>query len=167
MSSMMPWEPSRDIVSLRDMMDRLFEDAFVTPRGALTTSGRGDLALDMYETKDDVVVKAALPGVKPDDVDITITGDTLTIRGEMQQENEDEEGNYIRRERRYGEFVRSITLPNGLQVDKAEASFDNGVLTLKIPKSEQAKPKRIQVKPKEEGPSQRSGESQRSGGKQA
>jgi len=144
---MMPWEPSHDIVSLRDMMDRLFEDAFVTPRGALTTRG-GELALDMYETKDDVVVRTALPGVKPEDVDITITGDTLTIRGETQQQDEDKEGNYLRRERSYGEFVRSITLPSGLQVDKADASFNNGELTLKIPKSEQAKPKSIKVKPK-------------------
>jgi HSP20 family protein len=166
MSSMTPWEPSRDIISLRDMMDRLFEDAFVTPRGVMTTRAGGELALDMYETKDDVVVKAALPGVKPEDVDITITGDTLTIRGETEQENEDKQGNYLRRERRYGEFVRAITLPSGLQIDKADASFDNGELTLKIPKSEQVKPKSIKVKPKEQGQSQSMGESQRSGGKQ-
>jgi HSP20 family protein len=165
MSSMMPWEPSRDIVSLRDMMDRLFEDAFITPRGAITTRGGSELALDMYETNDAVVVKAALPGVKPEDVDITITGDTLTIRGETEQEKEDKEGNYLRRERRYGEYVRSITLPSGLQIDKADASFDNGELTLRIPKSEQARPKSIKVKPKEQGQSQRVGESQRSGGK--
>ncbi len=151
MSSMMPWQPSRDIVSLRDMMDRLFEDAFVTPHGGMTTRGGGELALDMYETKDVVVVMTALPGVKPEDVDITITGDTLTIRGETQQEDEDKEGSYIRRERRHGEFVRSIALPSGLQVDKADASFNNGELTLKIPKSEQAKPKSIKVKPKEQG----------------
>ncbi len=165
MSSMMPWEPSRDIVSLRDMMDRLFEDAFVTPRGVVTLRG-GELALDMYETKDAVLVKTALPGVKPEDVDISVTGDTLTIRGETQQEEENKEGNYIRRERRYGEFARTVTLPSGLQVDKAEASFDNGMLTLKIPKSEQAKPKSIKVKPKEQGQAQQA-ESQRTGAKQS
>lgn len=165
--SMMRWEPSRDIVSLRDMMDRLFEDAFVTPRGGMTMHGLGELALDMYETNDAVVVKTALPGVKPEDVDITITGDTLAIRGETRQEDENKEGNYLRRERRYGEFARSITLPSGLQVDRADASFDNGMLTLKIPKSEQAKPKSIKVKPKEEAQSARAGESQRSGGKQS
>jgi len=164
---MTPWEPSRDIISLRDMMDRIFEDAFVTPRGIITTRGGRELVLDMYETKDDVVVKAALPGVKPEDVDITITGDTLTIRGETEQENEEKEGSYLRRERRYGEFVRNITLPSGLQIDKAEASFDNGELTLKIPKSEEVKPKSIKVKPKEQGQSQPMGESQRSGAKQS
>lgn len=159
MSSMMRWEPSRDIVSLRDMMDRLFEDAFVTSRGIIPFSG-ADLAVDMYETKDDVVVKTALPGVKPEDVDITITGDTLTIRGETKEEseeNENEQQNYLRRERRYGEFTRTITLPSGLQTDKAEASFDNGMLTLKIPKSEQAKPKSIKVQPKGQGQAVRSG----------
>lgn len=161
MSSMMPWEPSRDIVSLRDMMDRLFEDAFITPRGALTTRG-SELALDMYETDDAVLVKTALPGVKPEDVDITITGDTLMIRGEVEQEDEDKEGNYLRRERRFGEFVRSVTLPSGLQVDRAEASFDNGVLTLRIPKSEEAKPKSIKVKPTQQSQTQQLGESQRS-----
>ncbi len=151
MSSMMRWQPPRDIVSLRDMMDRLFEDAFVTPRGMRMPFGENDLAVDMYETKDAVVVKSGLPGVKPEDVDITITGDTLTIRGETKEEKEDKgdnEENYLRRERRYGSFVRSVTLPGDLQVDKAEASFDNGMLTLRIPKSEQSKPKTIKVKPK-------------------
>ncbi len=158
MSSLMRWEPSRDLVSLRDMMDRIFEDAFVTPRGMMMPFGSGELAMDMYETKDDVVVKTALPGVKPEDVDITIMGDTLTIKGETKEESEEKqkEQNYLRRERRYGEFTRTITLPSGLQIDKADASFDNGMLTLRIPKSEQAKPKSIKVQAKEQGQTQRS-----------
>lgn len=153
MSSMMRWEPSRDIVSLRDMMDRLFEDAFVTPRGMFAPMGGSDLAMDMYETKDDVVIKTALPGVDPNDVEITVTGDTLSIRGETKEEpeNSGDEQNYIRRERRYGSFSRSITLPSGLQTDKAEASFENGMLTLCIPKSEHVKPKSIKVKPQAQG----------------
>lgn len=149
MSSMVPWEPFRDMMTLRDAMDRLFEDSFVRPRsGWLMPMGGADLALDMYETKDDVVVKTALPGVKPDEVDISLTGDTLTIRGETKEEKEANKENYLRKERRYGAFERSVTLPSGLQTDKAEASFDNGMLTLKIPKSEQVKPKSIKVKAK-------------------
>jgi HSP20 family protein len=139
----------RDFVSLRDAMDRLFEDSFVTPqRGWLAPLRAADLAMDLYETNDEVVVKAALPGVKPEEVDITITGNTLTIRGESKQENEVKEENYIRRERRYGSFSRSVTLPGGLKSDKAEATFENGVLTLKVPKSEEIKPKSIKVKAK-------------------
>ena len=150
MSSLIRWEPLRDFVSLRDAMDRLFEDSFVTPqRGWLAPLRAADLAMDLYETNDEVVVKATLPGVKPEEVDITITGNTLTIRGESKQENEIKEENYIRRERRSGSFSRSVTLPGGLKSDKAEATFEDGVLTLKIPKSEEIKPKSIKVKPKE------------------
>ncbi len=152
MSSLMPWEP-RGGISLRDMMDRLFEDAFIQPRDWMSNSmmGMGTLPLDMYETKDDVVVKTALPGVKPDDVDVTITGDTLTIHAETKAENQgdqDKQGKYLRREQQYGEFTRTVTLPTGLKTDQAEASFENGMLSLRIPKSEQQKPKTIQVKAK-------------------
>lgn len=149
MSSLIRWEPLRDFVSLRDAMDRLFEDSFVTPqRGWLAPLRAADLAMDLYETNEEVVVKATLPGVKPEEVDITITGNTLTIRGESKQENEIKEENYIRRERRSGSFSRSVTLPGGLKSDKAEATFEDGVLTLKVPKSEEIKPKSIKVKPK-------------------
>ncbi len=148
MSSLMRRDPSREIVSLRDMMDRMFEDAFVTPRGWLMQAAGGEPLLDMYETNDSVVVKTALPGVKPEQVDITITGDTLTMRGETKEEQEIKEENYLRRERRFGHFSRTVSLPGGLQTDRAEASFENGELTLRIPKSEQAKPKSVKVKPK-------------------
>lgn len=149
MSSMMRWDPTNEMISLRDMMDRLFEDAFVRPRGgAIMPLSAADLALDVYETKDDVVVKAALPGVKPEDVDITITGDQLTIRGETKEETNNKDHDYLRRERRYGTFTRSVTLPTGLQADKAQATFENGVLTLEIPKSEQVKPKSIKIQAK-------------------
>ncbi len=152
MSSLTPWEP-RGGISLRDMMDRLFEDAFIQPRDWFGSNPMGmtNLPLDVYETKDDVVVKTALPGVKPDDVEVTITGDTLTIHAETKEEsqgNKDNQGKYLRRERHYGEYARSVTLPSGLKTDQAEASFDNGMLTLKIPKSEVQKPKTIQVKAK-------------------
>lgn len=148
MSSLIRWEPFSDLVSMRDAMDRIFEDSFIRPRGWLAPLRAADLAIDMFETKDDVVVKATLPGLKPEDVEITITGDTLTIRGESKEESEVKEEDYIRKERRYGSFCRAVTLPSGLKSDKAEATFENGVLALRIPKSEEIKPKSIKVKTK-------------------
>ena len=148
MSSLIRWDPFGR-TSLQNAMDRLFDDSFVRPGfGWIAPMGAADLALDMYETKDDVVVKAALPGVKPEQVEVTITGDTLMIRGETQQENEIKEEDYIRKERRYGSFCRSVVLPSGIKADKADATFENGVLTLKIPKAEETKPKSIKVKTK-------------------
>jgi HSP20 family protein len=130
-------------------MDRVFEDSFIRPRGGwLAPMGAANLAIDMYETKDEVVVKAALPGIKPEEVEVSITGNTLTINGESKEEHEVKEQDYIRKERRYGSFSRSVTLPSGLKADKAEATFENGVLTLKVPKSEEVKPKTIKVKAK-------------------
>jgi HSP20 family protein len=149
MSSLMRWDPFRDTLSLRNAMDRLFEDSFVTPHfGWIAPASAAGMALDVYETKEQVVIKAALPGVKPEETEVTITGDTLTIRGESKEEKEVKEENYIRKERHFGSFARSVTLPAGLEADKAEATFENGVLTLKIPKSEQVKPKSIKVKAK-------------------
>jgi HSP20 family protein len=149
MSSLMRWDPFRNTLSLRNAMDRLFEDSFVTPRfGWIAPASAAGMALDVYETKEQVVVKAALPGIKPEETEVTITGDTLTIRGESKEEKEIKEENYIRKERHFGSFARSVTLPAGLEADKAEATFEDGVLTLKIPKSEQAKPKSIKVKAK-------------------
>ena len=130
-------------------MDRLFDDSFVRPGfGWIAPMGAADLAIDMYETKDDVVVKAALPGIKPEQVEVTITGDTLSIRGESTEENEVREENYLRKERRFGSFCRSVVLPSGIKADKADAMFENGVLTLKIPKAEETKAKTIKVKTK-------------------
>ncbi len=149
MSRVMRWDPFRNPMTLRDAMDRMFEDSFVPARvGWFAPVSVANLAIDMFETKDQVTVKAALPGVKPEQVEVTVTGDTLTIRGEAKEEKDIKEENYLCQERRYGVFSRSVALPAGLQADKAEAAFENGVLTLKIPKSEQIKPKSIQVKPK-------------------
>ncbi|MFQ6059246.1 MAG: Hsp20/alpha crystallin family protein [Anaerolineae bacterium] len=142
------WEPFRDLISLREAMDRLFEESFVRPprRGWLIPWEVEELPIDMYETEDHVVVKTAVPGVKPEDIDITITGDTLTIKGETKAEEEIKRENYIRQERRYGAFSRSVSLPAGLETDQAEATFENGILTLTIPKAEEVKPKVIKVK---------------------
>ncbi len=149
MTQLTRWEPFRDLISLREAMDRLFEDSVVRPRGgALAPRVTGSLAVDMYETDEDVVVKASVPGVDPDDLDISVTGDTLTIRGESKAEEHVEEENYVYRERRYGAFSRSIAIPTSVEADNAEADFEDGVLTLRLPKAEEAKPKAIKVKTK-------------------
>lgn len=148
MASLIKWEPFGDLISLRDAMDRLFEESFVRMRGLPSPFGAEALALDMYETADSVVVKTGVPGIKSEDIDITITGDVLTIKGETKVEEKVEKENYIRQERRYGAFQRSVRLPGSLVPDKAEANFENGILTLTIPKSEEAKPKTIKVEAK-------------------
>jgi HSP20 family protein len=136
------------MMSLRQAMDRLFEDSFVKPSSAWPELGIGELPIDMYQTDNDVVVKASLPGVKPEEVDISITGDTITIKGEHKEEKEVKEEDYLRRERRYASFNRSLMVPVSVKSDKAEATFENGVLTLTLPKAEEVKPKQIKVKPK-------------------
>jgi HSP20 family protein len=144
------WHPFTDLMSLRQAMDRLFEDSFVRPSRAL--EGLGEVAgpaLDIYQKPDEVVVKAALPGVKPEEVNIDITGDTLTIKGESKAEQEINREDYLYQERRYGAFSRTVVLPIGLKSDKAEATMEDGVLTLSIPKTEEIKPKAIKVKAKE------------------
>ena len=146
MASIVRWDPFREMMSLRDVMDRLVDDAFVRP-----TSGLGTLhspAVDMIENEDEVVVKASLPGVRSDDINISVTGDALTIRGEMKSEREEEKDNYIFRERRSGSFSRSLALPTSVVADQAKAEFENGILTLSLPKAEEVKPKTITVKAK-------------------
>jgi HSP20 family protein len=148
MVNLVRWEPFNDLVSLRDAMDRLFAESVVRPRGRfLAPFGEGGLALDIYDAEDAIVVKTAVPGVKPEDVEVTVTGDTLTIKGESKDEEEVKEENYIRRERRFGSFCRSIALPTNVVADEAEATFENGILKLTFPKAEEAKPKVIAVKP--------------------
>ncbi len=144
------WHPFTDLMSLRQAIERLFEDSFVCPSRALAAIGEvGAPALDIYETPDEIVAKAALPGLKPEDVSTDITGDTLTIDGESKGEQEIEREDYLYQERRYGAFSRTVILPGGLKSDKAEATMEDGVLALTIPKAEEAKPKAISVKAKE------------------
>ncbi|MDD3825231.1 MAG: Hsp20/alpha crystallin family protein [Anaerolineae bacterium] len=146
MSGIVRWEPFREITSLRDAMDRMFEEGFWRPPGPFGGWGEGTLALDMYETEDSVVVKTAIPGMKAEDLDVSVTGNTLTIRAETTEEEEIKRERYLRRERRHGSYARSVTLPNGLQADRAEADYTDGVLTLTFPKAEEVRPKTIKVK---------------------
>jgi HSP20 family protein len=146
MSNLTRWEPVREMMSLREAMDRLFDDAFTRPISVSGVSGMP--AIDMYQTNDDVVVKATLPGLNAEDVDITVTGETLTLRGEFKQENEEKETNYHIREQRYGSFERSVLLPTDVESNKAKADFDNGILTITMPIAEAVKPKSITIKAK-------------------
>jgi HSP20 family protein len=144
------WKPFNELMSLRQAMDKLFEDSYVRPSRGLTTLGEVPIpALDIYQTPNDLVVKATLPGLKPEDVTIDITGEMLTIKGETKAEQEIKKEDYLYQERRYGTFSRSVALPIGLKTEKCEATMEDGVLTLTIPRAEQVKPKAIKVKAKE------------------
>jgi len=144
------WEPFREAISLRDAMNSLLQESFVRPGGVQGQSGLGTLPLDITENENEFVVKASLPGVKPEDVQITVHGDTLTIRGESKAEEEKKGEQWHLRERRYGAFQRSVALATPVNSDQAQAHYENGVLTLTLPKSEAAKPRQIKVS----GPSQ-------------
>jgi HSP20 family protein len=133
------------MMTLREAMDRLFDDAFTRPLSPRDGGWSGP-AVDMYQTDDEVVVKAALPGFKADEVQINITGDVLTLRGEVKHEEEQKERAWHIREQRWSSFERSIALPTDVTADKAVADFENGVLTITLPKAEEVKPKTITVK---------------------
>jgi HSP20 family protein len=137
-------EQSRGL-TLQDEVNRLFEDNFTRER-----SGHADLAtwapaVDIYETENELVVKAELPDVQDKDIDIRITNNTLTIRGERKFENDVKEENYLRIERAYGAFMRSFSLPNSVSSENIRADYRNGVLTLHMAKREESKPKQIKV----------------------
>ncbi len=146
--SIVRWDPFGELVSLREAMNRLFEDSFVRPSAAPAIGVGRVLPVDVYQTDNEYVVKAALPGVKPEDVDISVTNGMLTIKGETKEETEVKRENYLLQERRFGSFYRELALPTEVEADRAEATFENGVLTLKLPKSEKVKPKAIKVKAK-------------------
>jgi HSP20 family protein len=139
------WAPFRDAVSLRDAMNALFQDSFVRPGNAPTQNAYATLPLDVSETEHDFVIRAALPGIKPDDVEITVHGDTLTIRGESKADEEKKGEHWHLRERRFGTFQRSVSLATPVNSEKAQADYDLGVLTLTLPKAESAKPRQIKI----------------------
>lgn len=149
MSDLMRLDPLGEMLSLRQAMDRLFQEAFVRPGGMTAGSGQGGgmgLALDLLEDEENLVVTAGLPGVKPEDIEVSVQGDLLTIRGEARAESESGRGQFHRRERSYGSFFRQIQLPVRVQSESAEARFENRVLTLRLPKAEEARERRIEVR---------------------
>ena len=145
MSNLVQYKPSRDMMTLREAMDQLFDEAFTRPFGMSEFSMP---AIDLYQTHEDVIVKAALPGMTAEDVEISVAGDMLTLKGEIQRKDEREDAAYLIREQRSGRFERSLMLPTEVQSDKAQAEFENGILTVTLPKAEQVRPKTITVKVK-------------------
>lgn len=146
--SLVRYQPFAELASLTRSMDRIFDERFFTPYRLFTLGPGTIVSIDMLHTDNEVVVKATLPGVKPEEIDVSITGDTLTIKGETKAEETIKREDYLYQEHRYGAFYRSVALPRGLQTDKTEAVFENGILTLTIPKFEEVKPKQIKVKAK-------------------
>ena len=146
MSNLIRWEPAREMMTLREAMDHLFDDAFTRP--LTLRDGWSAPAIDMYQTDDEIVVKASLPGVKADEVQINVTGEILTIKGETWQVEEKKEKAWHMREQRWGTFERAVALPTEVVSDKAKAEFENGILTITLPKAEEVKPKVISIKAK-------------------
>lgn len=144
MSYLIRRDPFRDVWTLRRAMDRMFDDTLF---GTAWESQESvwELPLDLTESADGYEVKASIPGINPDDLDITFSGKTLTIKGEFEKQQEKEGTQYHMRERRYGMFSRSITLPTPVLSEAIEAKYETGVLTLRLPKTEEVKPKRISV----------------------
>ena len=143
MANVTRWDPFQDMLSLREAMNQLMEESFVRPNG---TRGQGFVpALDLSETAEGFLVEAAVPGLKPEDVEITVENNVLTIKGETRQEKEDKQRSFHRIERRFGSFQRTIALPNTVKPDAIKASLEHGVLRLEIPKAEEVKPRKISV----------------------
>ena len=143
------FEPFRDLVSVQDRLNRIFDEAFSgTGRGSddeRALGGSWAPAVDIFEHEGDLVLKAELPGVDPKDVDVHVENNVLTLRGERKLESEVKREQYHRVERAYGSFSRSFTLPNVVDTDKIKAEYKDGVLRLVLPKKEEAKPKQISI----------------------
>ncbi len=148
------WNPAtditRDLDTMQKRMNRLFNDFFSGREGDGDDLilGSWNPAVDVVEHDDSYVIEAELPGMNKNDIKISVTNDVLTIQGEKKVEKEDKKKNFHRTERSYRSFSRTFSLPGNVKADKVEAEFNNGVLTVKVPKSEEAKPKQIDVKVK-------------------
>lgn len=143
------WNPAREITSMREVMDRLFNDNFFRPYRQLQEFGAGfglGLSMDIFEEGDKYVVEAALPGMKPEDVDISLQGNTLTIKGRLPESQVQEGRNYLLKELSGGEFVRTVTLPAEVNADQVDATFESGMLHLVLPKTPAYQSKRIEVR---------------------
>jgi Molecular chaperone (small heat shock protein) len=152
--ALIPWksreawsDPFRELEQIQNTMNRLFDVSLGrhTGKELMAWDTEWDPAVDVYDSKDAIVVKADLPGVNKEDIDISVLNDTLVIKGEKKQEKEVKEKGSIRSERFYGSFQRAITLPGGVDTGKVTAAYKNGVLELTLPKKEDAKPKQIKV----------------------
>jgi len=147
MMDLIRWNPWNELVSLRERMNRVFDDSLFRPdrREDPLAMGTWSPDLDMFEKDDQVVIKAELPGLEKKDISLDLTNGVLTLKGERKHENEVKEENYYRREMSCGKFIRSFSLPGDVDADKIKAEFQNGLLTVEVPKPEEHKPKQIPV----------------------
>lgn len=143
------WDPWRDLVAMQNELNRMFERTFSEPQGATKITAWAP-AVDMFERDGEIVVRAELPGVKPEDVDVTILEDSLRIHGERKQKEEVKEENFYRMEQRYGSFERVMQLPAKVRADDVKAKFAEGILEITMPKAEEEKPKQIKINVEEE-----------------
>jgi HSP20 family protein len=139
------WEPFRELSSLQTEMNRLFNAAFDAPSTGNGPARRWTPAMDLLETDDEFVIRADLPGLSESDVSVELEDNVLTVSGERKIEQEDKREGFYRVERSYGSFSRSLTLPKGVDPEAVNASFDRGVLEVRVPKPEQRKPRKIEI----------------------
>lgn len=142
-------DPFREMRTARRSMDRFFDNFVISQPAVWEQPLRWNVALDVTEDENEFMVKASLPGINPEELEVTFNDDRLTIKGEIKSDEEKEGANYRLRERRYGSFARSLSLPRGIKADEIQASYDAGILSLRLPKAEEIKPKRIEVQTSE------------------
>jgi HSP20 family protein len=145
MNALSRWDPFRGMSSLQDQVNRLFEDAHRTGGGSESSLTSWAPAVDIHETENELVVTADLPGMNEKDLDVRVENNLLTIRGERKMESSVNEENFLRVERSYGSFSRSFALPNTINTEEIKADYRNGVLTVKLPKREETKPRQVKV----------------------
>lgn len=150
-STITRWEPFRGLNNLQEHVNRLFDESFARSRTGQADLASSAPAVDIYETENELVVKADLPEMHEKDIDVRVENNTLTIRGERKFSNEVHEENYLRVERAYGTFTRSFSLPNTVNTEAIKAEYKNGVLTVSMPKREETKPKQIKISVSENG----------------
>ncbi len=140
------WQPADDLSTMHSMMDRMFGDLFEGADTTKNTNPMRRLPVDISETNDAYVIKAPVPGFKPEDVDVTFTDGVLSIRARHREEKQDKEGSYLRRELMFGDYQRHIVVPGDVRADDIRASFENGLLTVELPRAPRPQPKKIEVK---------------------
>jgi len=143
--SIQRWDPLRDIVTLREAMNSLLEESFVRPRAGMIAMS-GGMAIDLRESEQAYIVETIVAGAKPEDVEISVLGDTLRIAVEVREDDDRQGEKWLLRERRFGRFERSLTLPAQVKADEATADFQDGILTISLPKAEVARPRSIPVR---------------------
>ncbi len=141
------WDPFQDLERIQNEMNRLFDSSLggLKTRESGLLEGAWNPAIDIYDSKDNIMVKADVPGMKKDEIDISVHGDTLVIKGEKKQENKTKEKDFVRTERFYGSFNRTLRLPSEVDSEKVNASYMNGVLEIVLPKKEEARPKQLKI----------------------